>query len=238
MIREGERHTLRFRVQDSGLGMNAQQQEKLFQAFTQGDASVTRSYGGTGLGLFISKKIAQLLGGDLYLESSRVSEGSVFILDLDISRLAASAAPSVKEATPRQRRSKELAPARILIVEDMPELRLLAKRMLEIYGAQHIRFASDGLEALEICERESFDVIFMDVEMPNLGGFETVKRLRAGKYTHPIVALTAHAMKNFREDSLKAGFDAYMVKPFQKEELFEMTVRFLPSPMDHDRTPL
>ncbi|MEN0059974.1 MAG: response regulator [Bdellovibrio sp.] len=216
--------TLQFRVKDSGIGISEEERQKLFKPFSQADASTRRRFGGTGLGLVISRHLAQSLGGDLKLVSSQPGEGSVFEIELQVEVV-----PSAEDKQPldgakgRSRDSESMEPLelqgkKILVVDDVSDNRLLISRYLKNTGVQIIEAAS-GSEALAAIEWAAPDLILMDIQMPMMDGYETTQRIRAKGYDKPIVALTAHAMKEEIERCREVGCDEVMTKPARRKEL-------------------
>ncbi len=208
-------------VTDTGIGISAEQQSIIFEKFTQADGSTSRKYGGTGLGLAISTRLASLMGGRVWVESTR-GRGSTFHFTAcfdrcDEAALPASAEPG--EGMPRAG-SRTLS---VLLAEDNAVNQLLALRLLEKHG-HRVTTAVNGVEAVEILAQQLFDVVLMDVQMPEMGGFEATAAIRqqeAGTGRHqPIVAMTAHALHGDRERCLTAGFDGYIAKPISERELF------------------
>jgi PAS domain S-box-containing protein len=211
-------------VTDTGIGITRDGLGRLFQSFSQADASIARRYGGTGLGLAISRRLAELMGGTLTATSSGVpGEGSRFEL-----AFPAEAAPTdaVAAGAPGRDRGAALAPfagngaLRVLLAEDNPMNQKLALRLLRNMGLA-ADVAASGLEAVEAIGREPYDLILMDVQMPDMDGLEATRRIRAADPTiRPwIVAMTANAMAGDREACLAAGMDDYLTKPIRPNEL-------------------
>jgi CheY-like chemotaxis protein/HPt (histidine-containing phosphotransfer) domain-containing protein len=185
----------------------------LFTRFTQADGSASRRFGGTGLGLAISRDLARLMGGDVQV-ASEPGLGSTFTLDLPLRPVegGAPAQPPV-DAAP-------LHPgASILLVEDNEVNRLVANGLLAGLGYTRIATAVNGREAVQACEREAFDLVLMDCQMPEMDGFEATTELRARGLKVPIVALTAHATTGDRERCLAAGMNDYLAKPVEPKVL-------------------
>ncbi len=209
---------LRVRIADSGIGMSAEQQERLFQPFSQADASTSRHFGGTGLGLAICHRLVQEMGGHIGCESSP-GVGSVFSFDVRLQR--ADDAPRAREGIDDHNLCHCAPPTiRLLIVEDNPVNQLLARRMAERLGHQP-DIAASGAEALAMVEENDYDVILMDFVMPGMDGLETTRRIRARQLAHQprIVALTANAFPEDRANALAAGMDGFMSKPLRLEQL-------------------
>lgn len=215
-----------FRITDTGLGIESSQLDKLFKPFSQVDSSNTREFGGTGLGLALSRKLARALGGDLILEKTMVRKGSTFLIyidtgiieekDLTVTRLA--------ENEPQDKPVKilqlpdSMKNKNILLVDDSPDNRLLISFMLKKMGLT-VDTAVDGRDALQKVFDQDYDLILMDLQMPNMGGYEAVMQLRKSGYTKPVIALTAHAMKDEKDKCLANGFSAYLTKPIDKQLL-------------------
>ncbi len=219
------RSCLKIEVEDGGIGIPVENRDMLFQPFSQGDASVARKFGGTGLGLALSRHIAKALGGDLSLKSSEVGKGSCF--QLVISAGEASARPPIRPAKENSAEKNssssplpEAKPAKILLAEDAPDNELLIRLYLEGSGMQ-IDAAHDGFEAVDFATKNDYDLVLMDLQMPGLDGLEATRRLRAGGFQKPILALTAHALKEEIERSINAGCDAHLTKPVSRKELLE-----------------
>ena len=208
---------LHFSVRDTGIGIPESQQLAIFEAFSQADASTTRRFGGTGLGLSISSKLVHTLGGKLWVESE-MDKGSCFHFTLTLPVGAAAL-----ESAPVARVPSEKQPAlRILLAEDNLVNQKLAVRLLEKQG-HAVTAASDGREAIALFERQTFDLILMDVQMPGMDGFEATAAIREMEKFKgsriPIVALTAHAMSGDRERCLASGMDGFATKPIRPEDL-------------------
>jgi len=236
---------LEFAIIDTGIGMDEAGISNLFQRFTQADTSTTRRFGGTGLGLTISKRLAGMLGGDIVVES-REGAGSTFrvavaIGSLDGIPMVEHAGTSVSRpekdrtvdetATPSKPASSRTATqldgrltCRILLAEDGPDNQRLIKFILSKAGADVTVVENGQLavdKALAACAScEPFDVILMDMQMPVLDGYSAARLLREKAYTGPIVALTAHAMQSDRSKCLAAGCDEFVTKPIDRSKLF------------------
>ncbi|MCK6553181.1 PAS domain S-box protein [Candidatus Binatia bacterium] len=222
---------LHFAVRDSGIGIAPDRQQAVFNAFEQGDGSTARRYGGTGLGLAISAKLVRMMGGRMWVESD-VGRGSTFHFTARFG-----VQPAERAAIARGRPSKSglrgpWGPLKILLAEDNAVNQKLVTRLLE-RGGHTVNVAGNGHEVLAALQKERFDVVLMDVQMPEMDGFQTTAEIRrrelepgggahsglAGMHM-PIVAMTAHAMKGDRERCLEAGMDGYVAKPVRAAELF------------------
>jgi signal transduction histidine kinase/CheY-like chemotaxis protein len=233
--RTGGRATLAVRVTDTGIGMTEAQLGELFEPFHQADTTITRRFGGTGLGLSVSRRLARMLGGDL-TATSTFGVGSCFELTLDIGTW------EEFEATPQERRLKVRAPGaarplkrlrgHVLLAEDGKDNQRLIRLLLQRHGLE-VEIAENGLQALERAEsarrvNRSHDLVLLDVQMPEMDGLTAARELKQRGFTHPIVALTAQAMAGDREAFLNAGFDDYESKPIDPVRLERMLARYLP----------
>jgi signal transduction histidine kinase/CheY-like chemotaxis protein len=230
------RCALRFAVSDTGPGIPPDKQQQIFAPFTQADSSTARRYGGTGLGLTISARLVGLMGGRLGVESE-VGRGSTFhftlplgLHDGPVGDSARGGAAEVERPRPGQA-APGRRPLRVLLAEDNLVNQKLAVRLLE--GRGHtVVLAESGKAAVAAWEKLGPDLVLMDVQMPEMDGFEATARIRraegeGGRRT-PIIALTAHAMKGDRERCLEAGMDGYVTKPLRAAELFEAISRVVP----------
>ncbi len=213
---------LQMAVKDTGIGVAADKQAHIFEAFQQADSSTSRRYGGTGLGLAICKKLIGLMGGDVWLESEP-GRGSTFFFCVTAEEAEAPEKAVVPE--PRPVIAKAAVALSILVVEDNPVNQRVVQKVLERAG-HRVRVAGNGLAAIEASTSERFDAILMDVEMPELDGLEATRRIRENENEHggartPIVAMTAGAMEGDRDSCLRAGMDAYLEKPFRPDRLQE-----------------
>lgn len=207
------------RVEDTGIGMDAETVAKLFRPFTQADASTTRRFGGTGLGLSISRQLATLMGGDVLVESTP-HKGSVFTLKFNAETTQARAAKpaATPSNAPKTATVKDVA---ILIVDDHPLNRTVARLFLEPHGGK-ITEAENGRQALELLRKQSFDLVLLDVHMPVMDGPETIRHIRDANEewaTVPVIALTADAMTGDREKLIALGMTGYVSKPIDQREL-------------------
>ncbi len=210
---------LRLRVRDSGIGIAPEQMERLFRPFGQVDASVARRFGGTGLGLAISRGLAEMMGGTITVESQE-GIGSTFDVDWIVQPLAeAPASPPTSPTTAAAARGTALGALRILVAEDNPVNQLVVMHMLRRLGVS-ADLAEDGEAAVTAVQRASYDVVLMDVQMPNVDGLTATRRIRAASVPQPrIIAMTANAMAGDREVCLDAGMDDYLSKPINADLL-------------------
>ena len=231
-----DRSLLEFAVTDSGIGMNQQQIDRLFQPFTQGDASISRRYGGTGLGLTISRRFAEMLGGTIEVESEQ-GKGSTFRVRLPVSIqqhemiAPANSSGSNKKGLIASRKTD--APiqldCKVLVIDDRRDIRFLTQHFLKQAGAR-VELADSAPAGIELAVQarqanESFDVIIMDMQMPGMDGLQATAKLREAGFQLPIIALTADAMKGDREKCLAGGFTDYLAKPVNQQSLLEVVAK-------------
>jgi signal transduction histidine kinase/DNA-binding response OmpR family regulator len=224
---------LRAEISDSGIGIDPNRKERIFDSFTQGESGTSRRYEGSGLGLAISKRLANLLNASLHVES-RPNEGSTFHLKLSL--------PILSERDPNGTDSRSVSPdaealrgVQILVVEDTPTNLLITRLLLEEMGC-HVATASDGMEALETLQTSTQQIVLMDLQMAPWDGIETTKRIRKGEdyeqLVHdgriPIIAVTADVSPLARTASNEAGCDAFLAKPFTRHELLVALWQQLP----------
>lgn len=207
---------LEFAVSDTGIGIALENQEKIFESFGQADSDTTRKFGGTGLGLTIIKRLAEDMDGRVGLRSAP-GEGSVFTVTLPF---------ILEDPTDEKKEEREVPTAdlarlsgmRGLIAEDNELNRMVATRFLEAAGIV-VQCAVNGLEAVQMAEEMDYDFILMDIQMPEMDGYEAARRIRASGSSVPIIAMTAHAFSGEREKCLAAGMDSYLTKPVRREVL-------------------
>lgn len=220
-------NTLIFRVKDTGIGMSQDQVSKLFALFSQADQSTTRKYGGTGLGLVLSKKLAQILGGDVYLEQTSLQLGSTFAATIknqtETNEVVHKPVSTTKTS---EQPNKPLEGKKILVVDDSMENQMLLNVYLQKMGMK-VDEAPNGDIGVQKALAEDFDLILMDIQMPVLDGYSATEKLRASGYKKPIIALTANAMKEDRERSIRAGCNDYLTKPIQSNKLMQTIIDHL-----------
>lgn len=226
--------TLTFAVRDTGIGISPEQQRRLFQPFSQGDSSVTRSYGGSGLGLAISQRLVHMLDGEVSVHS-RLGDGATFLVKLPIA--TEDSLNLVEPDLISLTRPHEDAPhgertlrCRVLVVDDRRDVRHISQHFLEKAGAI-VSTAEDGKQGVDaaIAARDAgtpFDLIVMDMQMPNVDGLHATAQLRSAGVLHPIIALTADAMKGDRERCLAGGCDDYLSKPIDHNRLVRMVAHY------------
>ncbi|MCB1924917.1 MAG: response regulator [Gammaproteobacteria bacterium] len=209
---------LRFIVRDSGIGISREQAERLFQPFSQGDSSTTRRYGGTGLGLTITKKLVEIMGGIISF-TSNPGQGTTFVVELPLQTIAG-AIETVGTSDPQASPLPDLAGAHLLLAEDHEVNRLLAVDLLEAHGIR-VTTADNGQQALDLLQAQPFDGVLMDCMMPIMDGYETTRRIRQQpRFAKlPVIAMTANAMPEDRQRSLASGMNDHIAKPIDEMEL-------------------
>ncbi|MCB1737049.1 MAG: response regulator, partial [Gammaproteobacteria bacterium] len=218
--RDEQRIRLRFAVRDTGIGMSPEQQQNLYQAFSQADVSTSRKYGGTGLGLNISLQLVQLMGGAIEVDST-LGHGSEFRFTVDLKRpQATEASPSSDTDKPGLDPVHVLSGRRVLVVEDNAINQELVGEILAMNGID-VTTANNGEEALQHLRTKSFDLVLMDCEMPVMDGYEATRRIReqSGLADLPILAMTANAMATDREKAVTAGMNDHIPKPINPEAM-------------------
>lgn len=217
-LSDGRAH-LRWSVQDSGIGIDPQRQEVIFEAFTQADTSINRRFGGTGLGLHISSQLIALMGGRMELES-QVGEGSTFTVSLDLDVAAGPADADGPHAGPSS--AGRAGRLRILVADDAEVNLLVAEATLEALGHEPV-VVDSAAEALRRLDVESFDLFLVDLEMPEMDGCQAVRNLRAHAHARlrelPVIALSGQAANDGGQRSRDAGMNGYLAKPYAPEEL-------------------
>ncbi|ADB16088.1 PAS/PAC sensor hybrid histidine kinase [Pirellula staleyi DSM 6068] len=224
---------LEFEIRDTGIGITPEQMTKLFRPFTQVDTSLTRKFGGTGLGLTISKRLAEILGGTITV-SSKAGEGSSFLLRIAAGPLAtlkltsvdgaAISVPAPQAAKPSVLASLPKISCSILLAEDGPDNQRLISFLLTKAGAS-VELVDNGEKALQRALEGAFDIVLMDMQMPVMDGYEATRQLRSAGYAQPIVALTAHAMAGDRQKCIEAGCTEYATKPIDRAQLIGLIAR-------------
>lgn len=220
---------LKFIVNDTGIGIPTEQKPRLFRAFCQGDDSISRRFGGTGLGLLLSKKIARALGGDLSLAWSEAGRGSSFVFSLPAGKIA-SAGTEPRESMSENDATDpvDLHGLKVLLAEDAPDMRFLVRRFLEEAGAS-VDSVDNGADAVNRTENGDYDLVLMDIQMPVMDGYDAVERLREHGYRRPVIALSGYGTREEQERCLRSGFDRHLVKPVDRRGLLNDIGRTLRS---------
>ncbi|MBC7419240.1 MAG: CHASE domain-containing protein [Bdellovibrio sp.] len=211
---------LTYIIDDTGIGIREESREKLFKAFSQEDSSITRKFGGSGLGLAISKELAQAMGGDISVEANPLGRGSRFIFKIPL--VTAQGLESKK--APANYEEAVLREKRILLVEDSEDNQVLIELILKKYGVI-LSIANNGREGVDAALAKTYDLVLMDIQMPILDGYGAFEELKLKNYKVPVIALTAHALKDEREKALKLGFAAYLTKPIDRVQLIKVSAQ-------------
>jgi len=224
-----ERNQIVFKVIDSGIGMTSAQKDKLFKSFSQADSSITREYGGTGLGLYLSKQLAKMLGGDITVDSI-IDVGSCFSLSIDAGtserwhlvhdKPAREQPPNTFNIPKQQFRGD------ILLAEDSPDNQRLFSHIIRKLGA-NVTVAENGKVAIDKARNTQYDLILMDMQMPVMDGLEATRQLRKNGYSGAIVALTANAFKEDRDNCLRAGCNDFLTKPINRTYFIKVLSSYL-----------
>lgn len=223
---------LAFIVTDTGIGISKEQEKELFHAFSQADVSILSKYGGTGLGLILSRRLAQMLGGDVVLTQSLPGKGSTFTIKIDPGPVGPLAALDYEKEKGSLNTELASAPTarlddvKVLVVDDSEDNQLLISKVLKIAGAE-IDTAENGETALAKFDDKKYDVLLVDLQMPIMDGYETTIQLRKKGYKTPIIALTAHALKEIRQRCLESGFDDFITKPVNRNLLINKIAHFV-----------
>lgn len=215
---------LEFLVKDTGIGMTPQHAAQLFQPFHQADASTTRNYGGTGLGLVLTRKLTEAMQGHFILVNSVPGVGSTFAASIEVALATDATCIRPLSSAQAEIRPRVLEGMKVLVVEDSKDNQLLFSRILASVGAQ-VDKADDGYEGVSLAMANDYSVVLMDVQMPRMDGHEAAQILRNKNYRVPIIALTAHAMKEEREKAQRSGFSDYLSKPFRVDDLIKKLAR-------------
>ena len=212
---------LHFQVEDTGIGMSDETLSRLFSRFEQADSSTCRRFGGSGLGLFISRSLAELMGGEISV-TSKEGTGSTFTLTLPYcpSNLPSRQEPTDNDELPSHYQGK------VLVAEDVVMLHMLMRNLLESLGVE-VKLVSNGQEALEAAQHEPFDLILMDMQMPVMDGIEATRRLREANNQTPVVALTANVLEKHHYAFKSAGADGFLAKPIDTGRLKQVLSRYL-----------
>lgn len=223
---------LRCAVVDTGIGIDPAEANDLFQPFVQVDSSNTRRFGGAGLGLALSRRLAARLGGNVYIQKSERNKGSTFIVDIRVQTLAEvqklyQIDVNVRESEDTSiEQNTSLKGARVLVVDDSKDNRNLISKFLKGAGAQ-VDCAIDGIDGVAQALTMKHQIVLMDIQMPRLDGLVATAQLRAQGYNRPIIALSAHALKQEMESSLKAGCNTHLTKPIDRRTLIDQVAKHI-----------
>ena len=214
-----------FQISDTGIGIKKSDQAKLFSSFEQADTSISREYGGTGLGLTISKELVELMGGKIWFESD-YGEGSCFSFALPLPQ-GKSISPQTQLSRYTKENLKDFRGKRVLLAEDQKINQEIIEDLFDGSGII-LEIAQNGQEALAFSKQKEYNLILMDIQMPVMDGYEATRKIRQHNKQVPIVALSANALKDEREMSIDAGMDAHLTKPLEFEKLYEVLYKFIP----------
>lgn len=224
-MRQGQRgdvhNTIEIEVKDTGPGMSEEQVSALFKRFSQVDDSLTRAFGGCGLGLVLAKNFAQGLGGDVTLLKSAPMLGSTFLIRIATGLPASKATAQERDTEQQATNMKPLKDKQILVIDDSPDIRELYSFALLEAGAK-ILLAENGIDGVRMALKDQPDAVLMDVQMPLLSGCDAAKQLREHGFTKPILALSAHALPEERTKALASGCNTYASKPIPRSKLIDL----------------
>ncbi len=224
---EDGRDALCFEVKDTGMGIAEDQQENIFEMFVQADDSMTRRFGGTGLGLALSRSLARTLGGDVTITASQLGVGTTFLTKIEdqpLRRVSEVAEKTRSAPSQTQLGETPLAGVNVLVVDDSPDNQQLIWRYLTKKGAV-VESAENGLLGYRTALTGNFDLVLMDIQMPVMDGYMATQKLREAGFEKPIIALTAHAMSEVRRRALNVGYTEHLTKPINPGELIETIAR-------------
>lgn len=218
---------LSFEVADTGVGISESQKKALFQRFSQTDSAAQTHFEGTGLGLILSRGLARVLGGDVELKESQAGRGTIFTASIRLSAVDGPRRSSGAAAEATDADFVGLRGKKVLVVDDAPENQMIVKLFLGKHGMQ-IESAENGRVGFEKAKSADYDVVLMDMQMPEMDGYEATRRLRHEGYEKPIIALTAHAMKEDQRRCLEAGCSAFISKPIESGVLLRAIAKLSP----------
>jgi signal transduction histidine kinase len=231
--------SIKYEVIDTGIGLREEEIERIFKPFTQADNSTTRRFGGTGLGLTLSRQLAELLGGTVVCSSSKAGQGSTFTVTIsvgDIATLELIPGTDIKTAdtAPQSALAKPALSGTIMLVEDVDLIQQLISLRLSSFGLKPF-VADNGETALNLVRQQKFDLILMDLQMPVMDGLTAIREIRKLGYSKPIIALTANNLESERVRCLNAGADDFIAKPINFVLLFELIEHYLSGPQPQTR---
>lgn len=226
-----ESSSLIFEVIDTGIGLSEEQKEKIFKPFEQADSSTTRKFGGTGLGLTLSRQLAEMLNGELYVESA-VNKGSCFTVKLDIVEAENSSHINERAYKNTAEKVNELnietpkLNGKILLAEDNEDIQELVKLLMKKVGVD-LDIVGNGQQAVKAAIESEYDLVFMDIQMPVMDGLTAMQELQKQEYNQPVVAMTANAMQKDRDECKEAGFSSFISKPINRSDLYLVLMQYL-----------
>ena len=218
---------MEFKITDTGIGIPADKQSNIFEVFMQADGSTTRKYGGTGLGLAVSRQLIRLMGGDITF-TSQEGKGSTFTITVPANSVKVKNQESSQTNNSGEENEEYNGrfSGRILVVEDSPTNQTLIKILLEKLGFV-VTIASDGCEAVNAVNGQEFSLIFMDMQLPNMNGYDATKKLHNLGVKTPIIAITAGLMNEDEDKCLQTGCDDYLPKPINRSNLIKTICKYM-----------
>jgi signal transduction histidine kinase len=221
-MQDGEMPKVRFEVEDTGIGIEAQHLDKIFESFTQASNDTTRKFGGTGLGLTISRQLVELMGGVIHVES-KFGRGTRFYFDLSLEE-----GDIFVEELSSAAKAESVRPLKFLLAEDQPMNQMVATDILEtLFPKCNVDIANNGQEAVEKAGSGNYDLVFMDIHMPVMDGYEATLQIRAAGNKTPVVALTANVIREEIEKCLAVGMNRHLAKPFEPGILKQTVIELI-----------
>lgn len=224
-------HWIHFAIEDTGIGISDEQQKKLFQAFSQAHARITRDYGGTGLGLIISQRLVEALGGEGIHLQSQLHQGSTFSFDLPLLQCSSEEQQWLSQQQVKPQAQLSHLEGHVLLAEDNLINQEVALAQLQSMGLK-VTLVENGEQAVEIAKTKSFDLILMDIQMPIMDGYAATRTLREQGVSTPIIALTAAAMAEDKAKALAAGMNGHLAKPIETAALHHILLQYFPLPLE------
>lgn len=226
-VLKGHEGKIRIEVKDTGIGLDSEDKKKLFDSFSQGDGTTTRNYGGTGLGLTITKQLISMMNGEIWVESQKgVGSNFIFEIDLGEAEVKKECSSTISSGDSSNIKLPSLVEKKILVVEDNVINQDVLVGLLEESGVG-IDIAEDGEVAVKLFQKNHYDLIFMDIQMPIMDGFAATQIIRESNKKVPIIALTANVLKDDIQKSKDAGMNGHLNKPLNVKELFQVVKKFL-----------
>ena len=231
-------YSIEFRVEDTGIGISSDKIQHLFQPFSQADASITRKYGGTGLGLAINKQLIEMMNGTIWVKSE-VNQGTTFGFSIRLGAYKPLDSLQEQKSSSQSSENHSTPPAagslRILLAEDIPLNQIVALQMLKSCGYD-ADVAKNGLEVLDALQNQPYDLVLMDIQMPEMDGLEATRQIRSIREPYfqklPIIALTASVVQDVKEQAINAGMNDFATKPFIPAELSRIIQKYAPGPSE------